>query len=77
MSLKKSETLWDAKPHTIAKISILEDYLLAWFQILGRTKRGQDLLYIDGFSGPGEYGNNSKGSPIGSVRVNKRAISER
>jgi three-Cys-motif partner protein len=74
MSPKKLEMLWDAKPHTIAKISILENYLLAWFQILGRTKLKQDLLYVDGFAGPGEYGNYSKGSPIAALVAAKGAI---
>lgn len=75
MPAKKLETLWDAEPHTIAKISILQDYLLPWFQILGRTKRNQDLLYIDGFAGPGQYTNYSKGSPVAALVAAKEALS--
>lgn len=75
MSSKKSETTWAASPHTIAKIDILEAYLTAYFQILGRTKRGQELLYIDGFAGPGEYTNHPKGSPIAALVAGKVAIS--
>jgi three-Cys-motif partner protein len=75
MPAKKLETLWNAEPHTIAKISILENYLLAWFQILGRTKHNQDLLYIDGFAGPGKYRNHSKGSPVAALVTAKEALS--
>ena len=67
MSSKPKGTLWSAEPHTIAKITILESYLTAWFQILGSTRRGQDLVYIDGFAGPGKYINYSKGSPIAAL----------
>jgi three-Cys-motif partner protein len=74
MPAKKSETLWDAEPHTIAKISILESYLMVWFQILGRTKHNQDLLYIDGFAGPGQYRNHTKGSPIAALVAAKEAL---
>ncbi len=48
-------SIWEAAPHTIAKIVILEKYLTAWFQILGRTRKNQDLWYVDGFAGPGKY----------------------
>jgi hypothetical protein len=50
-------TIWEATPHTIAKIAILKAYLVAWFQILGITMQGKDLTYIDGFAGPGKYTN--------------------
>jgi three-Cys-motif partner protein len=55
MPQKKLPTIWNAPPHTIAKIEMLRAYLVAWFQILGRSRPGQDLLYVDGFAGPGEY----------------------
>jgi three-Cys-motif partner protein len=75
MPSQRLDTLWDARPHTIAKIEILEGYLLAWFQILGRTKQSKDLLYVDGFAGPGKYRNHSKGSPIAALVAAKSAIS--
>jgi len=61
--------IWNATPHTIAKIEILSAYLTAWFQILGRTMRGKDLVYIDGFAGPGEYINHPDGSPIAAIKA--------
>lgn len=55
-------TLWEADPHTLAKIRIVEEYLKAWLPILS-TWNGR-IVYIDGFSGPGEYLGGEKGSPI-------------
>jgi three-Cys-motif partner protein len=67
MPAKKFDTTWKADPHTIAKITILEAYLHAWFQIMGRSMAGQDIVYIDGFAGPGEYTNYAKGSPLAAL----------
>lgn len=67
MPSKKFDTTWKADPHTIAKIAILEAYLNVWFQIMGRSMAGQDIVYIDGFAGPGEYTNYAKGSPIAAL----------
>jgi len=67
MSRKKSETLWEASAHTIAKIKLLESYLKPWFVILGRSRFGQNIVYVDGFCGPGEYKNHPKGSPMAAV----------
>ncbi len=67
-------SLWEAAPHTIAKIVILEKYLTAWFQILGRTRRNQDLCYIDGFAGPGKYLNYPKGSPVAALMAAKSSL---
>lgn len=61
---KIQETVWPAKQHTIAKIAILKAYLDAWFPILGHSKPGQPILYVDGFAGPGEYTNHPDGSPV-------------
>jgi three-Cys-motif partner protein len=74
MPPKKFPTVWKAEPHTIAKIEILKAYLVAWFQILGRSKRHQDLLYVDGFAGPGEYTNHTEGSPLAALIAAKAAI---
>lgn len=67
MSTKRKAVLWEAKPHTIAKISILKSYLSRWFEIIGRTFSGKDLWYIDGFAGPGEYTNSPTGSPVAAI----------
>ena len=67
MSKNEKNTLWSAQPHTLAKISILKAYLSRWFEILGRSKPKQELWYIDGFAGPGEYTNAPSGSPIAAI----------
>jgi len=74
MPSKQFDTIWKAEPHTIAKITILEAYLQAWFQIMGRTMVGADILYVDGFAGPGEYTNSPKGSPVAAVNAAKTAL---
>lgn len=76
MSTKKAVGLWPAKPHTIAKISILQSYLSCWFEILGRKFRGKNLWYIDGFAGPGEYSNSQTGSPVAAITSASGAISK-
>ena len=74
MPPKKFPTIWPAEPHTIAKIEILRAYLVAWFQIFGLKRRGQELLYVDGFAGPGEYTNYPAGSPLAALTAAKDAI---
>lgn len=76
MPSKKFDTTWKADPHTIAKITILEAYLHAWFQIMGRSMSGQDIIYVDGFAGPGEYTNYSKGSPIAALDAARLSLSK-
>src|SRR5258708_32856251 len=71
MSSKKM-TVWEAQPHTIAKIEMLGRYLRVWFQILGRS--GRDLWYIDGFAGPGEYTNHPDGSPVAALKAADAAL---
>lgn len=75
MAAKKNQGLWRAEPHTLAKIEILRTYLNAWFSIFGRIMRKQDLLYIDGFAGPGEYTNSPHGSPVAALVAARNAIS--
>jgi len=60
------ETIWKMEPHTAAKHEILRRYLGAWFPILGRYN---DVLYIDGFAGPGRYKNGEDGSPILVLKI--------
>ncbi|MBN8459586.1 MAG: three-Cys-motif partner protein TcmP [Verrucomicrobia bacterium] len=68
----KLPTVWSAEPHTIAKISILKNYLNAWFPIVG--SRYPSVVYVDGFSGPGTYKNHAEGSPVAALRVFKSWI---
>jgi three-Cys-motif partner protein len=53
---------WTRARHTQAKHQILCDYLAAWIPILATQSR--DLIFIDGFAGPGTYEDGSKGSPL-------------
>jgi three-Cys-motif partner protein len=71
MPARPRETVWAAEPHTIAKIKLLSAYLKAWFSILGTrpVRQGRDLLYVDGFAGPGEYRNYPDGSPTIAVQA--------
>ena len=73
---KPTSTNWLAAKHTLAKVAILRAYLQAWFQIMGRTQAGKDVLYIDGFAGPGYYEGNEPGSPIAALEVLKDAIAK-
>ncbi|NQT13358.1 MAG: three-Cys-motif partner protein TcmP [Planctomycetes bacterium] len=62
-------TLWRAEPHTLAKHAILQRYLQAWFPILSQQSRrvqrsSEEILFIDGFAGPGEYVGGEPGSPV-------------
>lgn len=70
----KKPPIWDADPHTLAKIEILKNYLNAWFPIV--ASRFSELVYIDGFSGPGSYRNHAEGSPIAALNVFKSWISK-
>jgi hypothetical protein len=52
----KPKSLWEAKPHTLAKIEIVGRYLYLWSSILGANSANKRLVYIDGFAGPGGVG---------------------
>jgi three-Cys-motif partner protein len=61
-------TVWELQPHTRAKHAILRRYLQAWIPIL--TQGGfPNILYIDGFAGPGRYAAGEDGSPIIAIRA--------
>jgi three-Cys-motif partner protein len=75
MPFAEHGTIWPADQHTLAKIEILKGYLNAYFPILGRAKRGQNILLVDGFAGPGEYSNASDGSPVAVLRAATAALS--
>jgi three-Cys-motif partner protein len=73
VSEKVKGILWNAPPHTLAKISILQAYLARWFEIFGRSMSRQNLWYIDGFAGPGEYTNSPTGSPVAAITSASKA----
>lgn len=64
------KTTWEIEPHTLAKHEILRRYLGAWFPILGTAF--QNIVYIDGFCGPGRYDGGEVGSPIIALREAKK-----
>ena len=70
----RPKTLWEAKPHTCAKIAIVSGYIRPWFEILGRAENITRLVYIDGFAGPGEYSNAPIGSPVAVLNEAKNAL---
>lgn len=61
-------TVWDLEPHTRAKHEILKRYLQAWTPILSLGGFPQ-VLYIDGFAGPGCYSRGELGSPVIALRA--------
>jgi len=72
-------TLWPAEPHTLVKHKILRRYLQAWFPILTQQAQNlrlqfgnldrREILFIDGFAGPGEYKGGELGSPLIAVEA--------
>lgn len=56
VSNRPKETIWTAKPHTLAKIEIVGGYAYRWAKIVG-SSFPSIITYIDGFAGPGEYKN--------------------
>lgn len=62
-------TIWEGSAHTFAKHQILETYLEAWMPIMSRQSHRigiseTELLFVDGFAGPGRYAGGEDGSPI-------------
>ena len=58
------------KPHTRAKHTILDRYLGAWFPIL--ATQSKQLVYFDGFAGPGRYAGGETGSPLIALNAARR-----
>lgn len=58
---------WDLEPHTKAKHEILREYLKPWFPII--SSRGDTVVYLDGFAGPGIYSNGEEGSPVIAIKT--------
>jgi three-Cys-motif partner protein len=67
-------TVWLAEPHTLVKHAILRRYLDAWLPILTQQAKllrqqygslgSREILFIDGFAGPGKYTGGEPGSPV-------------
>jgi len=67
-------TVWPADPHTLAKHRILSNYLKAWMPILANSRNVPDgkppeILFIDGFAGPGVYEGGEDGSPVIALKT--------
>ena len=60
-------TIWELEPRTRAKHEVLRRYLQAWVPILSQGGF-PEILYIDGFAGPGRYSKREDGSPIIALR---------
>lgn len=60
--MPKKEVLWEMDGHTAGKHLVLRAYLDRWFGIL--SNRFTNLLFVDGFCGPGEYSSGENGSPM-------------
>jgi len=72
-------TIWEADPHTIAKLSILSSYLKAWMPILSSQAAGlglEEVVYIDAFAGPGQYAEGEPGSPLVAVTTAREHAKE-
>lgn len=56
------EVLWKLDEHTKGKHKVLKRYLQAWLPIV--SSKSDEILIVDGFSGPGEYALSEDGSPV-------------
>jgi three-Cys-motif partner protein len=64
-------TTWPADAHTLTKHQILKNYFEAWAPILAHAKgvASPELLFVDGFAGPGQYSTGEPGSPIVAINA--------
>ncbi len=64
-------TLWPADAHTLTKHRLLKNYFEAWAPILSHARgiQGSELLFVDGFAGPGQYSTGEHGSPIVAINA--------
>lgn len=67
-------TIWERSAHTLAKHRILETYLSAWMPIMSQQSNklgisGTELLFVDGFAGPGRYAGGENGSPVLAIEL--------
>ncbi len=77
MTEQNSDNLWEAEPHTLAKLQILRCYLDAWFSILYQYQNTRELVYIDACCGPGRYLNGEDGSPVVALKASATAKNPR
>ncbi len=61
------DLIWSLDPHGKVKHLILQRHLDAWLPIM--TRSFDDLLYVDGFAGPGVYDKGEPGSPIIALKA--------
>jgi three-Cys-motif partner protein len=61
-------TTWEIEPHTRAKHQLIRKYLAGWMPALMQGGHGR-VLFIDSFSGPGEYIGGEDGSPIIALKA--------
>ncbi len=66
--MQPKTTIWDLEAHTAAKHEILQRYLQAWAPILSQGNFPQ-LVFVDGFAGPGRYSKGEEGSPLIAVKA--------
>ena len=70
-------------PRTKAKLEMLERYLGAWFGILAGAMdkaggyRFDELVYLDGYCGRGEYEDGQRGSPLIAVQFANQVAAKR
>ena len=57
-----SKTTWQLEDHTLGKHRVLRNYMEAWLPKMLQYRR--QVMFIDGFAGPGEYKDGEDGSPI-------------
>lgn len=67
-------TVWEGTAHTFAKHQILQAYLNAWMPIMSRQSQSlglseKELLFVDGFGGPGYYKGGEDGSPVLALKL--------
>jgi three-Cys-motif partner protein len=65
--------IWERAAHTSAKHQILQAYLEAWIPIMSQQSyrvgaTQSELLFVDGFAGPGCYSRGEDGSPLLAVK---------
>ena len=60
-------TIWALDAHSEGKHLVLARYLQAWLPIMSRWN--EQVLFIDGFAGPGEYIGDKLGSPVIALKT--------
>ncbi|HEX8120862.1 MAG TPA: three-Cys-motif partner protein TcmP [Solirubrobacteraceae bacterium] len=67
---KKLDTIWELDDHTEKKHYLLTRYLSRWVPIF-QHGRGEvrNLVFVDGFAGPGVYSGGQAGSPVLMIRT--------